>query len=591
MESQKINISIVKEFFSTIKKSCKLIQKCSCFFVFVNLCIACIQGIIPGITIVVFQRIINSLQQNIDTVEHIIFLILFYVGLNIINELISTLYSFYNEKFNLEFSQYVNMLMLEKSAKLELKDYENSETYNIINRAQSQNGTSILTFITGIIEIFKQIISVITTSIILVRFCWWMLPLIFGISIVRSMVTVYTDREWYKLRVSRTNDERTNRYINYLLLTGIAFKEILLYGLSNYFFMKYKNISDKIKKQDKDMQKKIAIYDILFDISSWVSMGGLFGYVMYLGVTGRLLIGDITAYIECIENIKNGSNEIFDNIGNMLEQSMYIGFLFEFLEIPEFKENEEFDIGEIYKIEIKDVSFKYNTTYVLKNINMTLNKGDSIALVGENGSGKSTLIKLIMGFYREYEGTIKINGIDIKKINKTGYYQKIGCVFQDYTKFEDSIRNNIRFGNIETGNNKKSIESMLEITHMKERVDEIGGLDTIVGKWFGKEDLSIGEWQRISIARAAFKQANLYILDEPDASLDIFRQEELIETYKNTFKSAIRIFITHKVNYAKEMGEKIYVLEKGEILESGSHTELLNDKGKYYKMFNACQRK
>lgn len=589
MESQKINISIVKEFFSTIKKSCKLIQKCSCFFVFVNLCIACIQGIIPGITIIVFQRIINSLQQNIDTVEHIIFLILFYVGLNIINELISTLYSFYNEKFNLEFSQYVNMLMLEKSAKLELKDYENSETYNIINRAQSQNGTSILTFITGTIEIFKQIISVITISIILVRFCWWMLPLIFGISIVRSMVTVYTDREWYKLRVSRTNDERTNRYINYLLLTGIAFKEILLYGLSNYFFMKYKNISDKIKNQDKEMQKKIAIYDILFDIGSWVSMGGLFGYVMYLGVTGRLLIGDITAYIECIENIKSGSNEIFDNIGNMLEQSMYIGFIFEFLEISEFKGNEEFDIGEIYKIEIKDLSFKYNTTYVLKNINMTLNKGDSIALVGENGSGKSTLIKLIMGFNREYEGTIKINDIDIKKINKTGYYQKIGCVFQDYTKFEDSIRNNIRFGNIKT-DNTKSIENMLEITHMKERVDEIGGLDTIVGKWFGKEDLSIGEWQRISICRAAFKQANLYILDEPDASLDIFRQEELIETYKNTFKSAIRIFITHKVNYAKEMGEKIYVLEKGEILESGSHTKLLNDKGKYYEMFNACQR-
>ena len=589
MESQKINISIVKEFFSTIKKSCKLIQKCSCFFVFVNLCIACIQGIIPGITIIVFQRIINSLQQNIDTVEHIIFLILFYVGLNIINELISTLYSFYNEKFNLEFSQYVNMLMLEKSAKLELKDYENSETYNIINRARSQNGTSILTFITGTIEIFKQIISVITISIILVRFCWWMLPLIFGISIVRSMVTVYTDREWYKLRVSRTNDERTNRYINYLLLTGIAFKEILLYGLSNYFFMKYKNISDKIKNQDKEMQKKIAIYDILFDIGSWVSMGGLFGYVMYLGVTGRLLIGDITAYIECIENIKSGSNEIFDNIGNMLEQSMYIGFIFEFLEISEFKGNEEFDIGEIYKIEIKDLSFKYNTTYVLKNINMTLNKGDSIALVGENGSGKSTLIKLIMGFYREYEGTIKINDIDIKKINKTGYYQKIGCVFQDYTKFEDSIRNNIRFGNIKT-DNTKSIENMLEITHMKERVDEIGGLDTIVGKWFGKEDLSIGEWQRISICRAAFKQANLYILDEPDASLDIFRQEELIETYKNTFKSAIRIFITHKVNYAKEMGEKIYVLEKGEILESGSHTKLLNDKGKYYEMFNACQR-
>ena len=589
MESQKINISIAKEFFSTIKKSCKLIQKCSCFFVFVNLCIACIQGIIPGITIIVFQRIINSLQQNIDTVEHIIFLILFYVGLNIINELISTLYSFYNEKFNLEFSQYVNMLMLEKSAKLELKDYENSETYNIINRAQSQNGTSILTFITGTIEIFKQIISVITISIILVRFCWWMLPLIFGISIVRSMVTVYTDREWYKLRVSRTNDERTNRYINYLLLTGIAFKEILLYGLSNYFFMKYKNISDKIKNQDKEMQKKIAIYDILFDIGSWVSMGGLFGYVMYLGVTGRLLIGDITAYIECIENIKSGSNEIFDNIGNMLEQSMYIGFIFEFLEISEFKGNEEFDIGEIYKIEIKDLSFKYNTTYVLKNINMTLNKGDSIALVGENGSGKSTLIKLIMGFYREYEGTIKINDIDIKKINKTGYYQKIGCVFQDYTKFEDSIRNNIRFGNIKT-DNTKSIENMLEITHMKERVDEIGGLDTIVGKWFGKEDLSIGEWQRISICRAAFKQANLYILDEPDASLDIFRQEELIETYKNTFKSAIRIFITHKVNYAKEMGEKIYVLEKGEILESGSHTKLLNDKGKYYEMFNACQR-
>ena len=386
--------------------------------------------------------------------------------------------------------------------------------------------------------------------------------------------------------MKRTNEERKNRYINYLMMTGNAFKEILLHGLSNYLIDKYKIRAEQIIKDDNVMQRKIVLLSLVSDFIDGIITGSIFLYVINLAINNFILIGSVTAYLECIENIKLGMQEIFDGIGNSIEQSLYINFIFDFFEMPENTNTGNIYLEHIDSIKVENLSFKYRNKYVLKNVNLTINKGDSIVLIGENGSGKSTLIKLIMGFYSDYEGTIKINGIDLKNINKENYYKKIGCVFQDYTKYEASVRENVGFGDVGRINDSKKIKESLNTSFMLKKIEEIGGLDTIVGKWFGDKDFSTGEWQRIAISRAFFKDPDVYIFDEADASLDILKQEKLFKIYNRKIQNKTKIYITHKIDYAKWLATKFYILEEGCIVESGTHESLIEKQGRYYSMYN-----
>lgn len=583
-------VEVMKNFRSTFLNTCKLVWVFDKKFFVINIFIICIQGVIPAFQIYLFKEIINLLQKNDNCIKIISAYVLLYVFVNFTDEILSTVYSYYNARYDLKFSNYINILMLKKASKMQIEDYENPDIYDVINRAQAQNGSNILTFITGVAEIIKQVIKVVSTISILINFRIWIVLAIIIIPVCKSIVAIYIDREWYKLRINRTKDERKNRYINYLIMTGNAFKEIILYGLAGYLINQYEAKSEIIIDEDKKMQRKIVLLSIVSDFVDGFITGSCFVYIFVLAIKGVILIGNVTAYIECIENIQLGLQEIFDGIGNSIEQSLYIGFLFDFLKIPEKSDEGNVALDEIKSIEIENLSFKYCDKYILKNINLKIKAGESIALIGENGSGKSTLAKIIMGFYTNYEGIIRINGINLKKINKESYYKKIGCVFQDYTRYETSVRENVGFGDTNKVNESESIKKVLNATFMLKKAIEIGGIDTIIGKWFGNKDLSIGEWQRIAISRALFKDADIYIFDEPDASLDILKQEELSVVYRKILKNKIRIFITHKVDYAEKVATRIVVLENGCITEDGSHEELMKKRGKYYFMYWKCAK-
>ena len=239
-----------------------------------------------------------------------------------------------------------------------------------------------------------------------------------------------------------------------------------------------------------------------------------------------------------------------------------------------------------------NLSYKYdNLNYVLKNINMILTNDSHIALVGENGSGKTTLIKLIMGLYEDYEGEIFVNNINLKNIDIEDYQKKISCIFQDYIKYEMSIRENIAIGNIKNIFNDKLIWEKIDKVYLKNKVNDIQLLDTNLGSWFGDFELSGGEWQRIAIARMLMKNGEVLVLDEPDSSLDVLRQKEMIKIYKKEIENKMSIYISHKVDYVHLLSNLIYVLVDGCVIEYGNHEELLNRKGEYYKLFNQCNIK
>lgn len=580
---------ILKEFLKCfINCFCIINQYNKCYFVLSILFIS-VQGLMPVVSIIMMQKIINMLQNGGYQFAAIIICVGIYIFSNIVSDFVSTLYSYYNAQNNLKFNQYVNLRMLDKSTKLKLKDYEDSETYNIINRAQDQNGTSILTYVAEIMEIIRQIITIVSIAFVLAAFRWWIIFLVLLLPVIRCIVTINIDNQWYKLRISRTRKERESWYISYLFMTGKAYKEIRIQGLSGYLSQKYRRILNECICQDTIMQKKLAGFSLFFDVIDWGVTGGIFAYTVFLGYGGRIFLGDVTAYIDAVSNIKNSIQEVFTNIGTIAEQSLYINLLFDFLDIPTEDMAGKKKISHIEKIELENVCFKYGDGYVLKDINMTLKPGQTVAFVGENGSGKSTLIKVILGFYDDYEGCVKVNGTDLRTIDIESYQKQIGCVFQDYMKYETSINENVLYGDIIGDKGKNEIQNVLSKTGMKEKVEKLGGTEVIVGNWFGEQELSIGEWQRIAVARALIRDADMYVFDEPDASLDILNQKELLAVYRAEMACKIGIYVSHKVDSVHSISSMIYVLEKGEIIERGSHEELLQLDGKYCLMFQNCQ--
>lgn len=243
-------------------------------------------------------------------------------------------------------------------------------------------------------------------------------------------------------------------------------------------------------------------------------------------------------------------------------------------------------INEINSITVRNLSYKYknSTSYVLNNINFEIKNNSIVLFVGLNGSGKTTLMKLILGFYNDYEGEILINGIDLKNIDKQSYYRLTSCIFQDFIKYEATVRENIGFGDIDNIYNDKLIIDMLKNMDLDKR--RVLKLDTVLGSWFeGAEQLSGGEWQRISLGRVFFRDAELFVLDEPDSALDVMTEYYILDKYLEMLKGKIGVCSSHRFSRMSFFSDEILVLENGSIAERGNHTELIEKKGLYYHLY------
>lgn len=575
----------------SIYNSLTLLLGCSKVYLLLCIFYKIVQGIIPMMFLVLMQRIVNMVQRREQSFEVVLGYILGFVGLHIINEILEFLYSKYTYRFSLKFSKYINMKMMDKALRLSLRDFEDADTYDIINRAQSQNGSGVLDYVTSIFDIIQQMTSIAGMSYILLNFRWQIALVILLVPILRCISTVILDRERYEMRTGRTKLERQRWYINFLIMTGNAFKEITTLGIGKYLLKKYEGIQNRIISQEEKMYGKGMLVTTALDILDWLIMGGIYIYTFFQGFAGVILIGDMTAYIESTENIKSSVERIFSEINSLVEQSMYIQLMFDYLELPEVMDINRTEVEAIRCIEFRNVSFRYsNGNYAIKNASFFIRPGESIALLGENGSGKTTLTKLLMGLYDEYEGEILVNDIDLRKIDRKSYQERIGAVFQDYVKYETSLRESLAFGDLNQLENDEELLSALRSVKLGHKAKGDNGLDEVIGNWFGGQQFSIGEWQRLAIARALVRKADVYLFDEPDASLDIFRQKEIIRLFKSAMKNKIGIYVSHKIHFVNELADKIFIIQEGRITEVGSHKELLNKKGYYYRLYKEATK-
>jgi ATP-binding cassette, subfamily B, bacterial NisT/SpaT len=562
---------------------------------FIITILSLVQGIIPIVSLYFTQLLVNTLL----TVEkgyfkEIIFIFTLFVIFLICKELVNLLHSYVDGLFQTLLSNKLNIMILNKSITLGQEDFENPEIQDQLKRAQQE--TSFRPY-----QIFQQILSIVTSIVILISsigfliyWNWWVASISILLPFVSFISLLKISNSEFLIHWNRAEKNRQSWYLTHLITHDKAFKEVKLNNIGGFLTNKFKDILEGFYQEDKKIAYRRLNITLLFSMINVSFIGFSIYLLMKATYLKEILVGSFISYVQAIMLMQTTSQTLVQSIINLCQHNLFIEQLFSYLNTkstdPSFsKKDNTIHLQNIESIEFQNVSFAYPATdfYALKNVSFKLKKGEVAAIVGKNGSGKSTLIKILSQLYTNYDGTILINNKDIKTYDTESLRKNIGVVFQDFTQYEMSTRYNIGFGDIDNMNKDDLIHAAVEKAKIQHLINQLpNGLDTQLGRWFpGGVQLSGGQWQRIAIARAFFKDADLYILDEPSAALDPYSEKEVFEGFMQLIENKVGIFISHRYT-STVFAKKIIYMEEGSIKALGSHEELMRTCREYSNLYN-----
>lgn len=578
-----------KRAIKSIKRVMKYIYKISPINFILTFVFTILIGLTSAMSIWATKLLINGIAEiTTDNNDNFIKILILYAVINIFIQVIQSLNNYINSKHQLKIDYKMNMDVLEKCKELRLQDFEDAEIYNILGRAEMEGQGKVYITYMNVLMIISQIASIVSISTIILSWDSYIFFLIFITPIISTAVNTRIGYLNYSMRMARMNEVRKISYINYLLTNDIACKEVKTYNIGEYLINIFSSLKMKIQKQDLEITKKGTKWTIgLSLIEEFISLFVIFNIVKMAAI-GKISVGDTVAYIDSLSIIQSNVSSFLRSLSEIYNDILYVEQFYNLLDLEVKRyENRIIEIDKIKEIEFKNVNYTYegNRKKTLKNINIKISEGELIGIVGQNGSGKTTFVKLLCGFYDNYEGEILINGIELKRINPDSLRKRMGIIFQDFNKYEMTLRENIGFGNIKEMYNDKNIIKTLEEVDLLNKIYKFPkNIDTQMGKWFAGEELSKGQWQRIALGRAFIRDADLYILDEPTSSLDPISEKEIFSLMVEKSREKIGVFITHRVENIAELNPRVIVISHGEIIGDGSHEELINSCNEYIKL-------
>lgn len=568
-----------KRTISSIKRIMNYIYEISPKYFIMTLFFTILVGATSAMSIWATRILLNGITIGSEGREiNLIVILITYGIINILIQLIQSVNRYISTKQQVTIDYKMNMDVLEKCKELRLRDFEDSEIYNILSRAEMEGQVKVYITYRNILTVITQIASMISIAVVILSWNSYVFLLVFITPILSTIINTRIGYENYKMRMERMKEVRKTSYISYLLTNDIACKEVKTYNIGSYLIDIFSSLKKKIQSQDLHMVKRRTIWSIgLSLIEEVISLFVIFN-VVKMATLGKILVGDTVAYIDSLSAIQSNVGMFLTSLSEIYNDILYVEQFYKLLDLETKQdENRRMEIEEIREIEFKNVSYSYegSSSFVLSDINIKINKGDTIGIVGENGSGKTTFIKLLCGFYDDYQGEILINGIELKGIDLNVLRKRMGVIFQDFNKYEMTLRENIGFGYINEINNDDKIVKVLEEVKLNNKVDRFAEkIDTQMGRWFGGEELSKGQWQRIALGRAFIRDADIYILDEPTASLDPVSEKDIFDLILDKSKDRICMFITHRLDNIAEMNSRIIVFSEGKIIGDGKHQEL-----------------
>lgn len=553
-----------------------------------------LKTVMPFVTLVSLQEILNAAQSGLDINEYVFLklLITYFVSI-ILGSLLDNLYEYIQGILKVNLNYEFHRLIINKCISLNLKEYEDSETYDKMQRAIQETQTPYQCII-SIFNVFSNAISLFGHIVILFMWKWYVFFILMFVPVISAIFAIIIGKYEYKVIRERASDSRKISYYRTLISDVISCKENKILNIENELFQRFNKMYLRFIAKDKKILGYKVFNSVLFNFLQNIIGIFILLRVLVEVIQKKIYIGTASTYINCVWNSIKSINITIDNIANIYNKIRYISNILNFLNMNEKNDirNESLiKIDKIRKIEFYNVSFRYREElpYVLEKINCTINEDDKIVIVGGNGSGKSTFIKLLCGLYDEYEGDILINGLSLRSIDKISYRKKLGVVFQDYVKYEFNLRDSLLLGNGEILENELNFQvKNIQKKGIISFVDKLPkGLDTTLGSKFDKGiQLSGGEWQQVSFVRTLIKDAEVCIFDEPSSALDVITEENMYKLLKEKMCQSICILITHRLYIVNNYAERAIVFKGGKIIEDGKVEELLARNSIYKQMFN-----
>lgn len=480
--------------------------------------------------------------------------------------------------------------IIRKTNELTMEQLEDPEFYDKLERARTQTSSRV-NLMSNALSQGETIISMISLIAGLIYF-EPILILILFFSIIPSFINeIKYSSHRYSLARSWTSERRELDYLRYIGANNQTAKEIKLFGLTDFIATRFKKLSDDYYKLNKNLSIKQSIYGSIFNLLGTISYYGAYVFIIFRVLTGVISLGELTFLSGSFNRLRNNLQGFFTRFTRISESALYLQDYFDFIDINVAEVNiETVPIPKKIKegFEFKDVHFSYpgQEETVLKGINFKLKAGEKMGFVGQNGAGKTTLIKLILRFYEPTKGEILLDGINIKSFDMEAYRKRFGVIFQDFFQYEFSLRENIAVGNITEIENDEMIAYAASKSLANQVVSVMKkGLEQQLGRRFAKgQELSGGQWQKVALARAYMKDADIMILDEPTSALDAQSEFDVFERFIGLTEGKTSIIISHRFSTVR-MANRILVLQDGKVLEIGTHEELMNDPKLYAELF------
>lgn len=482
--------------------------------------------------------------------------------------------------------------LLAKASKVDIGNFDNSNWHDRLARAKRDVSWRPGDLTWSVLGLSSNLVTIILMASLLASLHYVLVILAVAAAALSLALESRVTSKLYEFFYKETPEERERGYIGDLLAQPRTTKEIRAYVLADYLLGRHSNLSENLFRQRELMYRSGTRVSILTGIVTGTTLALAYLFVSIKGAEGLIDPGGVVLVIGAFTSVSSTLALISSTFVSVDQHTTFLDDYFSFLSIDELVkkvENPEplparFDKGIVFE----DVSFKYpgSTEYAVQNFNLTINNGELLALVGENGAGKSTIIRLLLRFYDVDSGSISIGGVDLRKTDPEELRNRVGVLFQDYANYELTVRENVTMGrpNAEASDDRvlKSLSDARSEWLIKKMP---GGLDSKVGRLFeGGHDLSGGEWQRLALARIMYRDADIWVLDEPTSSLDPEAEAAIFAELKENLKGRIGIVISHRFSTVR-IADRIAVIADGKVSEIGSHDELMKARGRYSELF------
>jgi ATP-binding cassette, subfamily B, bacterial len=562
-----------------------------------------IQGVLPLAGLYMIQLIVNAVTEGIAAVDKtaafqdVAWLILIAGLIGLASALARSASTLVSEAQSQVVTDHISDLIHSQSIAVDLEYYENSKYYDVLHRAQQEAPYRPTRIVNDLVMVGQSGITLIGVIGILFSIHWSVGLIIVAAALPSAYVRLRYSQRLYRWETTRTDADRRSWYLHWLLTDGNHAKEIRLFDLGATFREWFKELRRVLRGERLRITARRSLADLASQAVATLAVFGTFAYIAWQTIQGTITLGAMMMYYTAFNTGLNALQSVLGGVAGLYEDNLFLTYYHDFMALAP-KVVDRADPRPVPRpmregVVFEDVTFNYPDTArtALADVDLHIRPGEVTALVGANGSGKTTIVKLLCRLYDPQRGRVTLDGVDLRELPVAELRRGISVIFQDFAKYQLTARQNIWIGNVARPEDDPAIEAAARAAGADAVIAELGhGYDSMLGKWFQEgEELSIGEWQKVALARAFVRDAEILVFDEPTSALDPVSEWSAFEHIRELARGRAVILISHRFSTVRN-ADRIHIVEHGRIVESGDHAELMTLDGRYARMYEVQAR-